>query len=297
MYRRVFGIFLALLLAIASAPALAQETTGAIEGSVKDPSGAILPGVTVQVVGPSGTLVAVTDERGEYRFPRLPSGRYTVKATLDGFAPNTKTVDLTVGTNARAEFTLSVGAVTETVEVSGATPAVDLRSPQTATNISRERIEFIPRGRDFTDVVGQAAGTANESQAGGISVNGSSGSENRFIIDGIDTTSPQVGTNSVPMRAEFMEEVQVKSAGYAAEFGGSTGGVINAITRSGTNNFHGMILSDFQRRAWGGSERQILRDDTTAATGFTFVNPPKDDETRIDPGFSLGGPILRDRLW
>jgi hypothetical protein len=137
MYRRVFGIFLALLLAIASAPALAQETTGAIEGSVKDPSGAILPGVTVQVVGPSGTLVAVTDERGEYRFPRLPSGRYTVKATLDGFAPNTKTVDLTVGTNARAEFTLSVGAVTETVEVSGATPAVDLRSPQTATNISR----------------------------------------------------------------------------------------------------------------------------------------------------------------
>ena len=69
-------------------------------------------------------------------------------------------------------------------------------------------------------------------RCGGISVNGSSGSENRFIIDGIDTTSPQVGTNSVPMRAEFMEEVQVKSAGYAAEFGGSTGGVINAITRN-----------------------------------------------------------------
>jgi outer membrane receptor protein involved in Fe transport len=86
-------------------------------------------------------------------------------------------------------------------------------------------------------VVAQAAGAANESQAGGISIDGSSGSENRFIIDGIDTTSPQVGTNAVPMRAEFMEEVQVKSAGYAAEFGGSTGGVINAITRSGTNQF------------------------------------------------------------
>ncbi len=107
----------------------------------------------------------------------------------------------------------------------------------------------------------------NESQAGGISINGSSGSENRFIIDGIDTTSPQVGTNAVPMRAEFMEEVQVKSAGYAAEFGGSTGGVINAITRSGTNNFHGTILSDFQTRSWGGSERPILIDASTAS-GF-----------------------------
>jgi hypothetical protein len=296
MYRRVFGIFLALMLAIASAPAMAQETTGAIEGNVKDSSGGLLPGVTVQVVGPSGTLVAVTDERGEYRFPRLPSGRYTVRATLDGFAPNTKTVDLTVGTNARAEFTLSVGGVTETVEVSGATPAVDLRSPQTATSISRERIEFIPRGRDFTDVVAQAAGASNESQAGGISIDGSSGSENRFIIDGIDTTSPQVGTNSVPMRAEFMEEIQVKSAGYAAEFGGSTGGVINAITRSGTNNIHGTILSDFQSSSWGGNVRPILIDADTAS-GFDYVNPEKDDEFRIDPGFSIGGPILRDRLW
>ena len=296
MYRRVIGIFLALLLAIASAPAMAQETTGAIEGNVKDSSGGLLPGVTVQVVGPSGTLVAVTDERGEFRFPRLPSGRYTVKATLDGFAPNTKTVDLTVGSNARAEFTLAVGAVTETVEVSGATPAVDLRSPQTATSISRERIEFIPRGRDFTDVVAQAAGASSESQAGGISIDGSSGSENRFIIDGIDTTSPQVGTNAVPMRAEFMEEVQVKSAGYAAEFGGSTGGVINAITRSGTNNIHGTILSDFQSRSWGGDVRPILIDADTAS-GFDYVDPDKDDEFRIDPGFSLGGPILRDRLW
>ena len=297
MYRRVFGIFLAVLLAVASAPVLAQETSGAIDGVVKDAGGAVLPGVTVTAVGPVGTLTAVSDERGEYRFPRLPSGRYTIKATLEGFTPGTKTIDLVVGTTSRAEFTLAIGGLTETVEVTTAAPVLDLRTPATATNISRERIEFIPRGRDFTDVVGQAAGAANEAQAGGISINGSSGAENRFIIDGIDTTSPQVGTNAVPMRAEFMEEVQVKSAGYAAEFGGSTGGVINAITRSGTNNIHGMILSDFESRGWGGRERPILRDDTTAASRFSYVNPPKDEETRIDPGFALGGPILRDRLW
>lgn len=292
--RSLFVMMLALLLAT---PVVAQETTGSIEGVVRDAGGAVLPGATVVATGPSGAVTSVADERGEYRIQRLPSGRYTVVATLDGFAPATRNVDLTVGTTARVEFTLSIAGVTETVQVSAETPAIDLRSPQTATTISRERIEFVPRGRDFTDVVGQAAGAANESQAGGISINGSSGAENRFIIDGIDTTSPQVGTNSVPMRAEFMEEVQVKSAGYAAEFGGSTGGVINAITRSGTNNFHGNILADFESRAWGGNERPILRDDTTAASRFSYVNPPKDEETRIDPGFSLGGPILRDRLW
>ena len=297
MQKVLFRMVLALALAIASAPALlAQETTGVIEGVVKDSGGAVLPGVTVEATGPSGTVVAVTNERGEYRFPRLPSGQYTIKASLASFREATATVNLTVGSTQRAEFSLQIAGVTETVQVTAETPRIDLTSPQTATNISRERIEYVPRGRDFTDVVGQAAGAANESQAGGISINGSSGSENRFIIDGIDTTSPQVGTNAVPMRAEFMEEVQVKSAGYAAEFGGSTGGVINAITRSGTNNFHGTLLADFQQRSWGGEERPILIDASTA-TGYEYVNPSKDDETRIDPGFSLGGPILRDRLW
>jgi hypothetical protein len=296
MSKRVFSVLLTLALAFVSVPLAAQETTGAIEGVVRDSGGGVLPGVTVEATGPSGTVVAVTNERGEYRFPRLPSGRYTVKATLPSFRDAQATVDLTVGSTQRAEFALQVATLTETVQVTAETPRIDLTTPQTATSISRERIEFVPRGRDFTDVIGQAAGAANESQAGGISIDGASGSENRFIIDGIDTTSPQVGTNAVPMRAEFMEEVQVKSAGYAAEFGGSTGGVINAITRSGTNNFSGTILSDFQQRSWGGTERPILIDAATAS-GFDYVNPPKDDELRIDPGFSLGGPILRDKLW
>ena len=298
MQRVFLRMVLALALAIASAPMLlAQETTGSIQGVIRDSGGAVLPGVTVEASGPSGTVVAVTNERGEYRFPRLPSGEYTVKAVMPSFREEAVTVNVTVGSTQRADLALQIAGVTETVQVTAETPRIDLTSAQTATNISRERIEYVPRGRDFTDVVSQAAGATNESQAGGISIDGSSGSENRFIIDGIDTTSPQVGTNAVPMRAEFMEEVQVKSAGYAAEFGGSTGGVINAITRSGTNNFSGTILSDFQSRSWGGSERPILIDDTTAASRFSYVNPPKDDQLRIDPGFSLGGPILRDRLW
>ena len=176
-----------------AAPAAAQETTGAIVGVVNDTSGAVLPGVTVQATGPAGIVNAVSDEKGEFRFPRLPSGVYKVNASLSGFTTRESTVDLTVGTTARVEFALSVSGVTEAVQVSAAAVGVDLTSSATATNISREKIELLPRGRDFTDVVGQAAGAANESQAGGISIDGASGSENRFVIDGIDTTSPQDG--------------------------------------------------------------------------------------------------------
>ena len=289
--------FIALLVAVLVAlPVAAQETTGAIEGVVRDAGGAVLPGATVTATGPVGTVTVVTDAEGVYRFPRLPSGKYIVKAMLDAFAPADREVVVTVGQTTRIEFSLPIAKLTETVEVAARSSVIDVTSAATATSISRERIAYVPRGRDFTDVVAQAAGAANESQLGGISVDGASGAENRFIVDGIDTTSPQVGTNAFPLRADFFEEVQVKSAGYVAEFGGSTGGVVNAITRSGTNRFSGQVLSDFEWRKMGGSVRPILIDADTASS-FDYVNPEKDDEFRIDPGFSLGGPILRDKLW
>jgi hypothetical protein len=277
-------------------PVVAQETTGAITGFVRGQDGALLPGATVTVTGPIGNVQSVTDEKGDFRFPRLPSGRYTVKASLPGFAAGESSIDLTVGSTGKIEFTLGLATVTETINVVGESSAMDITSSSTTTNISRERIELIPRGRDFTDVVSQAAGAKDESQSGGISIDGSSGSENRFVIDGIDTTSPQIGTSAVPLRADFLEEVQVKSAGYGAEYGGSTGGVINVITKSGSNAWHGGVLAQFEERNWGGDERPLLRDDLNTDT-FTYVNPEKDDEWRVDPGFFLSGPILKDRLW
>ncbi len=293
--RRWWVLGLALLLLLT--PALhAQETAGTVVGVVKSPDGAVLPGATVEASGPAGLISVVTDAKGEYRFPRLPSGRYKIVASLAGFSRAEASVDVAVGSTARAEFTLQLSSVTETINVVGEATAVDITSSATATSISRERIDLIPRGRDFTDVVAQAAGASDESQAGGISIDGSSGSENRFVIDGIDTTSPQEGINSVPMRADFIEEVQVKSAGYQAEFGGSTGGVVNAITKSGNNQFHGGILTQYQDRSWGGPVRPLLRDSLTSNTAV-YINPEKDDQTRWDPGFYLSGPILKDKLF
>jgi hypothetical protein len=288
---------LLLALAVLTVPALrAQSTTGAIEGVVKDTSGAVLPGATVEATGPAGVVRAVSDEQGEYRFPRLLPGRYKVTATLSGFSTRESDATVAVDKTSRVEFGLAVGGVAENVQVS-ASAVIDMTGPATATNITRERIELLPSGRDFTDVVAQAAGASNETQAGGISIDGSSGSENRFVIDGIDITDPQEGVNAVPLRKDFTEEIQVKSAGYAAEFGGSTGGVINVITKSGTNTFHGLGAIEAQQRKWGGDERPLLRDDLNTNGRFTYVNPPKDDETRLDPAVSIGGPILRGRLW
>src|SRR5688500_16434671 len=282
--RRLASFAMLLMLTLVASAASAQEQRGSIEGVVKDTSGAVLPGVTVSLQSTSGAkLEAVTDSEGIFRFPSVAPSTYTLVANLSGFTSRTvANVQVNLGQVRRVEFSLPVAGVAETVEVSAASPTVDLTSAATSTNISRERIELIPRGRDFTDVIGQAAGAVPESQAGGISVNGSSGSENRFIIDGIDTTSPQVGTSAVPMRADFMEEVQVKSAGYAAEFGGSTGGVVNAITRSGSNRFSGSLQSEFQKRSWGGEQRPLLLDSLTQTGQFEYYTPNEDDETRID---------------
>jgi len=302
MRRNRFGnsllVAFAALAILVSGAAFAQEQTGSIEGVVTDKDGAALPGVTVEALGPFGAVVAVTDINGVYRFAAVRSGVYKLSAKLDGFvtaeAPG---IDVTLGTKHKVNFTMQPGTFEDTITVAADTVAIDVTKTQTATSISREEITLLPRGRDFTDVVALAAGAQNESQAGGISIDGSSGSENRFVIDGIDTTSPQTGVNSVPMRADFIEEVQVKSAGYAAEFGGSTGGVINAISKSGGNEFHGGVLAQYQERDWGGDVRPTLEYNLDDSSIPQYTTYDADDESRIDPGFYISGPIFKNKLW
>jgi outer membrane receptor protein involved in Fe transport len=290
-----FVLFVSLLAAM---PLFAQETTGTISGKVTDSTGAALPGVTVEAVSTRGQRLSVTtDNAGDYRFNAVPPGTYAVTATLEGLKPATvPNLQVTLGTTSRADLSLSMGAVTESVTVTAEAPLVDVTSSAVATSVTREEIEALPHGRDFTDVVAFTPGARNDALAGGISIDGSSGLENRYVIDGIDTTDPQIGDSAVPMRAEFMEEVQVKTAGYAAEFGGSTGGVINAITRSGSNDFHGGVLADYENNNWNADRPELnyLASGASAAQLFDFR---KDDRTRLDPGIFLGGPILRDHLW
>ena len=187
--------------------------------------------------------------------------------------------------------------MTESVQVTAESPLVDVKQSARSTSIRDEQMDLLPKGRDFTTLVTQAAGANNEGKLGGLSIDGASAGENRYIVDGIETTNIFYGTSGKNVIADFVEEVQVKSSGYTAEYGGALGGVINVVTKSGTNDFRGNALFNWEgdalRRATGrsfGAACSTTRRRSTRRTPRTSYN-------RFEPGFALGGPIMRDRMW
>lgn len=303
-----FSIAFALVLLLVTPLAVAQEQTGAIDGVVKDNTGAVLPGVTVEASSSGiGTVATTTDSRGLFRFPRVPPGVYTVAATLMGYKSTAvKSVDVNLGKTITVNLTMRLAAVTETITVTGAAPMVDVTQSGTSTSIAREQIELIPKGRDFTSVVTQAAGVSREPFLQGLSIDGASGAENHFVLDGVDTTNPyngvagqnaaltaNSGLGGQGVVTDFIEEIQVKSAGYAAEYGGSVGGVINVITKSGTNDFNGALLGYYSDARWAGKARPTYYESAPSR----YITFPKDTNKQFEPGGLIGGPIVRDRLW
>lgn len=281
-------------------PVSAQEQRGSIQGQVKDASGAVLPGVSVVAKGmaiPAGTT-SVTDGEGFYRFPGLPPGQYEVTADLTGFAPGkVDVVEVSLGQIKTVNFALSLAGVTETVSVSAASPLIDVKQNAAFANITREVIENMPKGRDFTSIVTIAPGANQESKLGGISIDGASGAENIFVVDGINTTSIRTGQSAKGLITDFIEEVQVKSSGYNAEFGGAMGGVINVITKSGANAFRGDVGTYYSANSLNGAVRQSLRLNPNNATIAEYVTYDDDDVTRWEPGFTLGGPLFQNKAW
>ena len=256
-------------------------------------------------------LSATSDASGGFRFPSVAPGVYEVTATLASFAPQ-KFADVTVGLGQikRLEFALGLAGVAESVSVTAESPIVDVKQTARQTNIRAEQVELLPHGRDFTTMVTQAPGANQEPKLGGLSIDGASAGENRYIIDGIETTNLQSGISGKNLIADFVDEVQVKSSGYTAEFGGAMGGVINVVTKSGSNDFHGSGVFNFQGSALSSGSSpatgqtfnintgvRSLRLNLADATKAEYVTYPEDDVTRIEPGFSLGGPISVNRAW
>lgn len=279
-------------------PALAQEQTGSIEGLVEDSDGAALPGVVFTLSGdsiPSG-LTAVTNDRGTYRFPAVPPGTYTLKGELSGFKPiEVQDVRVTLGARLQANFEMPLDTVEETIEVTSEAPIISFRASDSSATINKEWVDKLPVGRDFTSVVSQAAGANDEDDLlGGISIDGSSGAENRFFVDAMDTTNLQTGVSEKRVITDFVEEVQVKYGGYNAEYGGSTGGVISVVTKTGGNAFRGDVHGYYDSNDFAGDVRPSLQRVGSQAEYRTFDD---DDDSRFEPGFTLGGPILKDKLW
>jgi hypothetical protein len=280
--------------------ALAQEQRGAVEGTVQDVQQGALPGATIVALNLAqrAPVSTTADATGTFRFPALAPGYYDVTASLSGFAPlRFERVEVLLGQVKRLSFVLDVAGVAEEVHVSPSSPLVDTRQSARSFSLRQETIDVLPKGRDFTTLVKLAPGANEEPKLGGLSIDGSSASENRFIVNGVETTNLLNGVSGHEVLPEFVDEIQVKSSGYAAEYGGSTGGVINVVTKSGTNDWRGAVLANVEGDALDGGRRPTLRRVPTDSTRAEYVTYPEDAYTRVEPGGAIGGPIKRDRAW
>ena len=248
-------LFVALLVVLAIAmPLAAQEQRASIEGVVRDTQGGALVGasVTAKAAG-GGSREAVTDATGTYRFVSLAPGRYEVTAALSGFATaKVSNIDLRLGQVLTIPMTLAPGGVAETVQVVGESPAHRRQAERPRHEPARGGYRQDAQGPRLHVArnPGSRRRTTRRSWAASRST-ARPPRENRFIIDGAETTNLRYGTSGKQLITDFVEEVQVKSSGYAAEYGGATGGVINAITKSGSNTFRGDVMAYFSADSLG----------------------------------------------
>jgi hypothetical protein len=239
-----------------------------------------------------------TDATGVFRFASVPPGYYEVTASLPGFvAQKYERVEVLLGQIKRLEFTLAVAGVTEQVEVVAASPLVDVKQSSRGFSLREEQLSLLTPGIDFQRAVPLLPGANNEPKLGGMSIDGSSAAENRFVVDGMNATDISVGLAAYPVSLDAVEELQVKSSGYTAEYGGSTGGVVNVITKSGTDAWRGDARLYFSGDALEAGPRPTLRRNPRNTSIAEYVTYPEDPYTMFEPAGSIGGPIARGRAW
>ena len=297
-----FGSKLALfglLISLSTAITFAQTITGSISGTVKDSSGAVLPNAQIQVLnqdtGVSRTLQS--DAAGHYSALLLPLGNYQVTATAQGFQKEVRSgILLTVGREAVVDLAMSVGAMTQTVEVAGEAAQINTTSAAIQGLVSGEQIRELPlNGRSYTDLALLNPGVIYDRMTGSsasdgfgvrMSLNGARFNYVLYLVDGTITndTSGTAGTvNADNIGVEGIREFSILSHNYSAEFGHSAGGVVNAVTRSGTNQFHGSLY-------------EFLRNNAIDARNF-YQQGPEPEFRRNQFGGAVGGPIKKDKLF
>jgi outer membrane receptor protein involved in Fe transport len=297
---RTFALLVAFVIACAGV-ARGQETTGTINGRVTDAQGLAVPGVSITVSGAQGTKSATTDAEGRFSMPFLTPGRYDVRAELSGFkVVEQKGVTVALGQALDLPLKLEVGGVSETVQVVGTTDVVNVNTTTTGATITSDLLERVPVGRDIGSTLYLAPGVSSSSTAGHAnpSIAGGSGLDNQYVIDGVNVTNQGYGAlgsysiifgslgNATPF--DFMQEIQVKTGGYEAEYGQATGGVVNVITKSGSNNVRGSGFG-------------YWRPDQLESPWTQFQSTNGSVQTvasrQYDAGLEAGAPIVRDRLF
>lgn len=280
------------LACLLAGPAAAQ-TTGAIEGRVVDAaSDAPVAGALVTATSPAlqGEQTTVSDAQGAFVLALLPAGSYQVEVRHDAYAPGAaKGIAVHLGRAAPAELYLLPAAMQPfEVRVSDLRPTVVLDA-QGSTTVTREQLTMVPWGRDARTFEAAALAVPGVlADPYGLQIRGSSSPESSVLIDGVDVADVQYGMQGTTLLQDFVEQVEVKTGGFRAEYGRSMGGVVNAVTRTGGNDFHGSLfvnLSPFEaaRHSVGGDGEAVALQVS--------------QRYNLDLGGTLGGPIVRDRLW
>lgn len=282
----------------------AQAPAGRVYGTVTDEDGNALPGVTVEATSPKfiGKATTVTDAEGIYRLFALQPGTYKITYNLQGFKPLTRDgIVVQLEMTVKVDVILQMGALEEEVTVVGQSPLIDVKSTVKGMTMTKEMFEILPRGRNFDTLATAVPGVNYEPWLGGLSVDGASGAENMFYMDGTDITATRTGQRQQSAAFEFVDEVQIKASGYQAEYGGALGGVVSVVTRQGGNEYHGEVIGFYEGSHLTGKERDTLRNNPFNVFQAEYVNYQdlygKDLWHRYEGGFSLGGYILKDRLW
>jgi hypothetical protein len=294
-------IVLLALLAFSCRGALAQLSTADIVGTVTDATGALVSKASVALVNidTHDQRSAVTSDSGDFQFSLLPVGHYTVTAKKAGFKTSTTTVAVEAGDRARADFHLVAGGATETVVVEATTPLLQADNATVSSTVTDMAVQDLPlNGRNFVQLVQLVPG-ANEGPGNGLtsggrpddrrstngfSVNGQDDTLNNYIVDGVDDNERIIGTIGVKPSVEGIQEISVQTNSYAPEAGRTAGGVINIITKSGGNNFHGTAY-------------EFFRNDKFDARNTFQTTGPAPELRQNQFGGSISGPIVRDKTF
>jgi hypothetical protein len=296
--------FLALICLISTAvTTVAQVDTASVVGTIRDSSGAVLGAATATATNiDTGIRTAVkSGADGNYFITPLKIGRYSVSVEANGFRKEVRdNIVLNVQQSLRLDFNLQVGSVTETTSVTGEPPLLETETASLGDVVAAQQVEQLPlNGRRYTDLATLTTGVAkiaegpvngastptNGNAGGSFSVNGTRGDQNNFVLDGIDNNSNDNGDVAIVSSVDAIAEFKVQTSNYSPEFGRSGGAVVNATTKSGTNQFHGS--------AW-----EFLRNDKFDARGY-FESPtdPKAPYKQNQFGATIGGPIIKEKVF
>src|SRR5215468_6638714 len=313
MAKKLVAVFaLAAMIFSLTAIGFAQESTvkGNIGGTVSDPSGAVISGANVSVVGPTGERTAITDSEGHFLIQLLVPGYYSVKVSKEGFkTAEVKSAEVVTGRTSTVAMKLELGTSATTIEVSATSVQVDTTSTAVGSNLTDTFYQSVPVARGVTGLFyaapgvagGGGTGTANPSIAGGT------GLENNYVADGVSITdggfggigvySRLYGSMSTGINLSFVKEVDVKTGGFEAQYGKSTGGIVQIVTKSGSNQFHGSVGGFFAPQQIEATRLQA--DDFAAGSNNQLFNRAGNilHQSNYDVDVEAGGALIKDRVF